>query len=1114
MSGPSVEREPGRARAVVRLQSRWILRHRKLLLAGIVLLTLPVSYGLRFFGIDVSSRPFFPADDPATRTLQEFQENFRTHEAIMLAVEFPDTVFQEASVDHLKALMEGIARLPGVDSLWCLLNVDSLAEHLVASRNWDGLRRYMLENPRYRGTLVSEDGRSALLAISPPHDRRAAEDMGRLVGDLRTFLAGNERADVHYYLSGLPVIQVDFGKLVMRDQKSFGALAAVLLSLFMYLLFRTYWGVLIPLACGGLSVIWTLSIFFVTGHRINMVSSLLSLVVVVISMANSIHLMNYYLLRFRSDPDRAACLESALAHALPPCFLATLTTVMGFLSLATTRIPAVVDFVVFASLGIAISFLLTGTLTPALLVTWVDPASAKRVPLDRGLAGKALRTAVGWVARRPGRLAAGSAVFFVLAGLGIGRVHTTMDVMSSFPKDSPLREATVFLQKNFIGAYMLEVMVTAREGELLTIDNLERIDAFSTYLEEQPEINRSLSAVLFTRPYLRNYLRAPEELRDVMSTNRSFRSTLAMLNPTQRKLLSVFLGPGYRIARVTVFLRSADSRTVGLVADRIEREGGKILGSHLRLDLTGELLLYAHMSTNLVRKVMTSIAEALCIILLAIGVVFRSGGAVLVSVMPNLLPLVFLFGLMGWSGIPLTVPTSMVGCIVLGLAVDDTIHLLHNYRIRRGRGETASEAASRTVLTVGRAVIFTSLILIIGFGLGLLSSFDLIAQFGFLAAATLLVALWNDLTLLPLSLVAASRARSRRAGSGGRRGGLKATLLCLCLCLAAIPAAPRETLASEREETVSLRMATLAPEGTNWAAAAQAASRDVSEATGGRVEIRWYLGASQGDETTMLRKIREGRLDGAILSMGGLYEAVPGMGMLGLPFLFRDLAEAQAVAEAFLPRFQERFRRQQLELLGLFSLGFGRMFAVRKLSDLDALASARVWVWKGQQIGERTLRGLGFRDLVPLEMSDVLAALQFDMLDLFSGTYYSISVLQWFPYAHYVVPLNWTYAYGGVVLGKEGLARIASNDRSAFLRVVKRLLSELSRQSKHSEEEARAGLVRREGMGTIDLPPADVKELERRASALYREIAESVGEGELLDGVLGKLDTLRGLAGH
>ena len=180
---------------------RLLLNNQGLLLAGVVLVTFASIFGLSRFQIDVSSRSFFPRDAPATAVLEEFRETFPSQENILLAVEFPDTVFSPEAIRHLKRLTKEIARMQGISSVWSLANVDTLAEHLVASGNTEGLRRYMIENPRYRSVLVSADGRSALLLISAPFDDTEPGENRKRVEHLRSYLRKLEGPDCRYHLS-------------------------------------------------------------------------------------------------------------------------------------------------------------------------------------------------------------------------------------------------------------------------------------------------------------------------------------------------------------------------------------------------------------------------------------------------------------------------------------------------------------------------------------------------------------------------------------------------------------------------------------------------------------------------------------------------------------------------------------------------------------------------------------------------------------------------------------------------------------------------------------------------------------------------------------------------
>jgi len=1115
-------------RLIASLQNRHVrllLQYPGVFLGFFLLLTVPAGFGLKNFRIDVSSAPFFPDDDPATLMLEKYQKTFSTHETILLAVEFRDTVFTDAAAAHLTRLHEELAQLPGISSAWSMINVDTLAQYLAASRKWEDLRRYMLQNPRYRSSLVCPDGRAAAIILGPPPQQRSPEQDRLLARRLREVVEEERQPGCNYYFSGMPVIRVEFSDLVLRDQRLFGLMAAVLLSLFMFLLFRTFWGVLVPLSCGGLSVIWTLGLFFASGHSINLVSSVLSLVVVVISMTNSIHLINYYVHRLKKSGDRRAALQDALDHALLPCLIATVTTVLGFLSLLTSRIPAVVEFTCFAALGIAISFVLTGTLVPILLYRWADLKSARRVPFDRGLVAWVLAGTRRLMERHRLGLTLFSLGAFSLLISGIARVHTTMDVMDSFPQDSPLTKATLFLQERFLGAHVLEILVVADRGDLLTVENLLKAEALDQFIFRCPEVKNTLSALLFVWPYLESYLQAPEELKRLMPMQQSFRSTLAMMRPSQRELLHVFMDRDYRSMRISAFLKSADSRTVSNLADRIQTEGNRLLGPGMRVELTGELLLFSRISTELVHNLLWSLLQAFGIIFLVLGVLFRSVKAVLAGILPNLLPVLALFGIMGWAGIPLNVPTSIVACITLGLAVDDTTHFLHNYRTKRREGGLPLDAAQSALATVGRAMIFTSLTLVLGFSLGLLSPFHIIVQFGFLSAVTMLLALWCDLTLLPVTVVALERVW----GPGQRRRIFTGVLCVCCLCATPSLAAPAETgqapLVKGRVDDhpspaavpgavearpaaarKSLRLAALAPEGSPWAGFAHEASRALAERTEGSLTLKWHLGAIMGDEGVMLARIRTGRLSGAVVSMAGLAKISPSLTLLSLPFLFHDTEEAGQITRLLTPRIQDRFREKGIVLTGLFSLGFGRVFTLRPVKTLDQLRAARIWAWKGDSLGQQVLQGLGFREIVPLEMTDVLPALQFGMIDAFSGTYFSITVLQWFPYGRCVIPLNWTYTLGGIVIGQRAFAELTAAEQQALGEVMRDFAARLTEQSLRSEQEAEAGLTRREGLRPVLLSPDEIAQLEEQARRLYREMAAQMHEEDLLREIQGMLE--------
>lgn len=290
----------------------------------------------------------------------------------------------------------------------------------------------------------------------------------------------------------------------------------------------------------------------------------------------------------------------------------------------------------------------------------------------------------------------------------------------------------------------------------------------------------------------------------------------------------------------------------------------------------------------------------------------------------------------------------------------------------------------------------------------------------------------------------------------------------------------------------------------------------VREATGGELQVKWHTSAAMGDEISMLEKVRAGRFDGGIFSMTGLARISRSVHMLSLPLLFEDLDEARAVQKKLMPRFEDRFRSEGFVLFGFFALGFGRVFTVGPVEDLATLTSRRIWTLQGDETGAASLEALGFRSRVALKIPDVLPALREGRIDAFSGTYFSITVLQWFPFARAVIPLNWTYAFGGVVLGESVFSDLSPAQQAVVQRVMGQLVSGLAWQGLEAEKAAESGLTRKEGLEKTHLSEAEVSTLEGRARKFYPVLAREIREEKLLESVLRALSELRGqeVPGH
>jgi predicted RND superfamily exporter protein len=401
--------------------------------------------------------------------------------------------------------------------------------------------------------------------------------------------------------------------------------------------------------------------------------------------------------------------------------------------------PAVQEFGLFAALGVGLAFVTSMTCAPITLL-WMGRLTPARLQhLKAGRLEQRLGRLAGWIAQHRVQ------VFAVCGGLllvmvpGIGQITEGTDIVRALKQDAPLRVSSEFIDQHLTGVHSLEVLVQLASGEAsIPPAAIRQILAFSRWLRAQPGI----TAVLSPWEPLRG-------VRAALLADDNQLTVLATLLPLGFPLAAWLDAPHHTVrisARVTV----GDSERLLELAQRVRDEAARVA---LPVQITGSNYVLAQMSHALVHNQLSSLLTAVVLIFGSIALTLRSWKMGVMAAVPNLLPTVMIFGLMGWCGIELSAATTMIAGIALGLFVDDTIYVLAGYARAKQAGQTTVGALEESLRRNGRAVIFTGLILALGFWSGLVGSFKPTLYFSFLMGLTLFFDLLADLLVTPAMVV-------------------------------------------------------------------------------------------------------------------------------------------------------------------------------------------------------------------------------------------------------------------------------------------------------------------------------------------------------------------------
>jgi predicted RND superfamily exporter protein len=402
--------------------------------------------------------------------------------------------------------------------------------------------------------------------------------------------------------------------------------------------------------------------------------------------------------------------------------------------------PAIQEFGLFAGLGVLLAFVATMTVAPIALFWIGDVTPTRLLHLKEGRLERLLDRLTWWVSVHRRRVFVGCALMLLSMIPGIRQITEGTDIIRALKKDAPLRVSTEFIDQHLTGVHSLELLVQAPDGGNLTTPTaIRQMLAFSRWLRAQPGVTAVLGPWEPLRSVQTDLLTHDDQLK-----------VLAALLPLNFPL-DAWLDASGKAARLSVRVAAIDSERFLHLAHTVEQQAAH---TALRVQVTGSYYLLSQMSRVLVRNPISSLLLAVALILGSIALALRSWKLGIIAAIPNLLPIVMIFGLMGWGGIELSTATTMIASVALGLFVDDTIHLLYRYTHEKQAGRNTFGAIEQSLRHTGRAVIFTSLILTLGFWAGLLGSFKPTIYFSFLTGLTMLFALLAELLVTPAAILA------------------------------------------------------------------------------------------------------------------------------------------------------------------------------------------------------------------------------------------------------------------------------------------------------------------------------------------------------------------------
>ncbi|MBW2291999.1 MAG: MMPL family transporter, partial [Deltaproteobacteria bacterium] len=606
------------------------------------------------------------------------------------------------------------------------------------------LRKRALANELYVGNIVSEKGDFTCIIARLPHYRDDFDYKVEAVGAIREILAGE--GSTRFFLSGGPTLDEQFFYLSERDSQVTTPAMIALLVVTLWFLLRSASNVALALGTVILATMWGVAWIVLSGSRINMLTTILPPLLLAVGVAGSMHVLVDYRDRCGRGEDKMTALRSVYRELMTPLFLTSLTTAIGMTSLMVSRIQGVREFGGFAALGVVGAFLLSVTLVPIVLSYLPRP--------NPGLSDDALAALHRLTMNRGGTIVMVSAVLLTAAIAAGTMVKAESSFLEYFKDSEPIKRDTKRIEQALAGTMTIDVVIdTGTPGGVKNPEVLAQIVALQDFLEADEHVTSTQSVADYLKDLRRAFFSNDQrEYRLPDTTEEAAQYLLLYEMDAPDGDLYDMMTSDYQQARVTARLDITSSNIATALVNKTEEYIARNFPPELDVRVTGLGTLYANMEEYM----RSSLVYGFSVALIAIYIIFclQTGSLVLgtISMIPNVAPIVLCLGIMGLFGINLDAMTAMVASIAIGLAVDDSIHFVSRVRLHLANGIEMTRALERTTVEIGRALVFTTIALAVGFSVMMLSAFVGTIHFGLLCLLTIIFALAADLVLLPVVL--------------------------------------------------------------------------------------------------------------------------------------------------------------------------------------------------------------------------------------------------------------------------------------------------------------------------------------------------------------------------
>ena len=756
------------------LFARIVLRNRILMISIIAAITILLALQWKNIHFTQTEANMLPDDDIVNVEYNAFLNKFGEEGNLVIIGVKDKTFFTPKAYAAWAKLMNTLKEDNAIDLVISINNLKKLQKNdslkkfeLVSfvdqSKTTDKAYLEKIKNelfndlPFYEGLLFNKRSgsiRSAVYLDKKIVNTPARKDfiLNKLVPAVEAF---EKDTNIDLRVSGMPYIRTLNAQTIIDEISIFIGASLLVTSLLFFFFFRSFRATIISMIIVIIGVMWSFGFLGLLNYEITVLTALVPSLIIVIGIPNCIFLTNKYHQEYKVHRNKAKALQRVTTKVGMATLLTNLTTAIGFATFVASNNQLLLEFGLVTSINIMALFFLCIIIIP-IFHSYIPPPKDRHIEhLDRGY----IKTFMGWILRNVKEnrftIYVVAILLLVISIIGIYKMRISGSLIEDMPKKEAFFQDIVFFEKEFDGVMPLEIMIdTKRKKGVMKLSTLKRMEELEETIDEIPELSKPISIVNLVKYSKQAYYNGnPDYYELPTSQEESFILSYAK-NATKNSkdnLMKSYVDSTGQYTRITTFMRDENGDVIPKIEAEIRKKADKLFPpDRYNVTISGKALVFQKGTGYLLDNLLSSLIFAFFLTALLIGFMFRSFKMILVSIMPNLLPLLLTAGIMGFFNIPLKPSTILVFGIAFGLSVDDTVRFLAQYRVELKKNNwKIRKSVYATFSDAGLSMFYTSIVLFFGFSVFMLSSFGGTIALGGLISLTLLFGMLSNLMLLP-----------------------------------------------------------------------------------------------------------------------------------------------------------------------------------------------------------------------------------------------------------------------------------------------------------------------------------------------------------------------------